>query len=133
MELLDLILSITEINFKEEPSQFSTKIELALRLFKSFNEKNESSFHFTYKADEVLGEMIYSLLDLTITHLNKRDEFKELKNSIYSLACSCFNTIRILSRDTDVIVTFQNEKILKLIQKTVDLSDWKMKQVILLF
>lgn len=133
MELSDLILSIKDINFDEGSTPLIYKVECALKLVKSFNEKNESSFHFTYKTDSVLGETIYFLLNRTMIDLNKCTENNELKNSLYALACSIFDAIRILSRDTDVINTFHNDQLLKLIQKVVDLSDWVLNEVILSF
>jgi len=104
-------------------TQTSTQIE-------QFNKSNETKFHFAKPASEQngTGKLLLSCLKRSIAYLDKVEKFEcpeaySLTDSYYSLACHCLNSIRILSRDTDVIESFLNEELLDLIQQAADLKN----------
>jgi hypothetical protein len=103
-------------------------VATVLSRFEEFNRANEATFHFTGQKDQRLGTQLAGVLKRAVGYLDRverseaREEYR-LTEVYYELCSSCLNTIRILSRDTDVIGALQVDELLGLIQQMADLKD----------
>jgi len=107
--------------------------------FEHFNSTNETKFHFdtiSSEQQDTFTHLLCSYLDSSLSYLNRIEsnqvevdkEVYPLTASYYDMGCSCLNTIRILSRDTDAIKAFHNDKLLNLIQESADLKHDQFNQ-----
>ncbi len=95
-----------------------------------FNKFNETKFHFSKPKFEPnpIGKLLLKFLKCSLTYLDQVEKFEcpeayTLTDSYYLLACNCLNSIRILSRDTDVIESFTVDDLLDLVQQAADLKN----------
>lgn len=93
-----------------------------------FNTANESKFHFTNQPENRISQILLSYLKRALGYLNRVEKFEfpeeyRLTDAYYSLAYHCLNLIRILSRDTNVIISLQINELLDHIQLAADLKD----------
>lgn len=131
--LTGLISCLQSINLDTETT-LDNQIQLASTLLgqvEQFNKSNESKSSFTsgQKENSVqLGEQLARVLKRVIGYLDRcernetsREQFK-LTDVYYELSCHCLNTIRVLSRDTNVIGVFHVEELLEILQQAADLK-----------
>ena len=107
--------------------------------FDHFNSANETKFNFDSilnEQQETFTHLLCVYLGGSLTYLNRIEsdgvevdkEVYPLTAAYYDMGCSCLNTIRILSRDTDTIKAFHNDKLLNLIQEAADLKHEQSNQ-----
>lgn len=133
MELNSFITSIESVSLDTETT-LANQIDLvikAIHLINEFNKINEQRFHFQTLQDQKLGELLYNYLNRACCYLdrveqNETSEHFQLTDVYYELSCHCLNTIRILSRDTDVIGAFHHHKLLDILQNIADLKDLRL-------
>lgn len=131
MDMTGLISCFQSISLGTETT-LDNQIQLASTLLgqvEQFNKSNESKFSFTsgQKENSVqLGEQLARVLKRVIDYLDRCErnetgsEQLQLTDVYYKLSCHCLNTIRILSRDTNVIGVFHVEELLEILQQAAD-------------
>lgn len=137
MDLTDLISKLENKIETQKANELTleNKIELINDISSQlsfFIENNESKFHFQCQTYQSLGQLLFKYLRNSLDYLDNIEKSNDketysLTDAYYNLACNCLNTIRILSRDTDIISTFQNNDLLDLIQEVADLKNLSIK------
>lgn len=111
----------------------TSRLEHRVHLLEQFNRVNESRFRFEWiKSEEVtkdkdannfLSTLFFSYLNASWSYLNQSSDVqKETLIGLHSRqVAGSLDSIRILSRDPEVIKLFENSKLLELIQKIANL------------
>ena len=123
-------LNINEIiNTCGVSSTLHTELQTKIDFVNAFNRKHENKFKFCSLDKQIkqkLGQSLTDTLKKTWTCLNKSetssDETSILKALYLNLTSSCLNFIRLVSRDSELIDSFENSELLAQIQIIANLS-----------
>jgi hypothetical protein len=110
------LISVLSIEDLSDLALLSTKVDFVNK----FSAKNENKFKFCSTLDKTtktsLGRCLSVTLDKTWSRANDAPVISQLTSS-------CLNLIRLLSRDSDLIESFENSSLLSLIQHMANLVD----------
>lgn len=101
------------------------RLEKLAKLLEDFNKSNEMRFRFDQdrvQTSEQEKEVFYAVLNSSCTFLNSRSSDLTLIGKHVRLVSACLNSIRIVSRDSEIVKIFENPKLLELIQTIADLN-----------
>lgn len=101
------------------------RLEKLAKLLEDFNKSNEMRFRFDQdrvQTSEQEKEVFYEVLNSSWTFLNSRSSDFTLIGKHVRLVSACLNSIRIVSRDSEIVKIFENPKLLEVIQTIADLN-----------
>jgi hypothetical protein len=123
-ELEDLIQQLNLNDIDRQPEQIQTVINQ----IEVFNKRNENTFKFSDLDSNKKQNLSDSLLTCLKNswscicafkdHQTDQNKFQICRN----MTSSCLNAIRLLSRDADLVSTFENERLLDTIQAIANLK-----------
>lgn len=101
------------------------RLEKLAKLLEDFNKSNEMRFRFDQdrvQTSEQEKEVFYAVLNSSWTFLNSRSNDVTVIGKHVRLVSACLNSIRIVSRDSEIVKIFENPKLLEVIQTIADLN-----------